>query len=214
MKKLSTANLPTVILAAAVLFSCSWVITQAQAADQNAADTNSPATAAAPADGVHGSWQQVCPAPEPCRIAQSIVLKDSQQPIVVARFYRSKAAAAVAEPPPEPVKTKGKKKAAEKAKAAPKPVDGPGAVGVFTMPLGIFLAPGFALKVDDKAVRRFAYENCDVEGCHLGIQVDAALLGELSSGKVATVQFYDAAQKPVVLNLSLDGFAPAFEGLK
>ena len=211
MKTMSTVDILKSLIAVIVLLLCSWGITHAQAADPPAKAIAGQDAAPTP-EAVHGSWQMLCSEPETCRIAQSIILKDSQRPVVVARFYRSKPApaAAAAETPVERAKTKGKKKSVDK----PSVDDTAVAVGVFTMPLGIFLAPGFALKVDDKAVRRFAYENCDVEGCHLGIKVDAALMGELSSGKVATVQFYDAAQKPVVLNLSLDGFAPAFEALK
>lgn len=160
---------------------------------------------------VHGAWQVVCEPNVSCRIAQSIVTKDDKSPVVVARFYRWKGAAA--ETPAAPAEAVNKTKKPKKPAAKPDDT-APSAVGVFTMPLGIFLAPGFALRVDGNAVRRFPFENCDGDGCHLGVKVDKKLMAELGAGKRATVQFYDAKQNPVVLNLPLDGFAKAFEALK
>lgn len=180
-----------------------------QNANQNGVPLDIDSTAKAPPGAVFGKWQVLCPEPEPCRVAQSVVFKDSQEPILVARFYREKppqSLAAVKEPADKP-KSKDKDKKDEKLEAA-------GAVGVFTLPLGIFLAPGFALKIDQGKVRRFPYETCDSKGCHLGIKVDKALLSEMNKGTVATVQFYDAQQTAVVLNLPLDGFRQAQETLK
>ena len=145
---------------------------------------------------VFGRWQYLCPDNEPCRIAQSIVTKDGQRPVVVVRIFKPQTAEAEAA-------------AKDKTKA-----ETPVAVGVITLPLGIFLAPGFALKIDEGKARRFAYESCDERGCHLGLKIDKPMFAELNKGKTATVQFFDSAQKPAVLNLSLEGFAAAYEALK
>jgi invasion protein IalB len=161
------------------------------------AQTAAPGTVQTPSGRVFGKWQYLCPESEACRIAQSVVTIDGQRPVAVVRVFKEDPAAIT-----------------DAAKAKPKDKSEPGAVGVITLPLGIFLAPGFALKIDEGKARRFAYESCDERGCHLGIKFDKPLFAEMAKGKIVTIQFFDSTQKPAVLNLPLEGFSAAYEAMK
>lgn len=84
---------------------------------------------------------------------------------------------------------------------------------VMTTPLGVFLKPGLIVKVDDGRARAYAYEICDTEGCHVGVTLDRDLFRAFRRGVTASISFFDGAQNPVEVPVSLIGFTAGFEAL-
>lgn len=90
----------------------------------------------------------------------------------------------------------------------------PSPVLVLSVPAGIYLAPGLALQVGAGKSRRYPFETCSADGCHTGIRLDKALIGELAAGKDGKVSFFDGTQKVVTVVLGLAGFAKGYAALK
>ena len=90
----------------------------------------------------------------------------------------------------------------------------PEAVLVLSVPPGIYLAPGLALKVGKGKSRRYPFETCDADGCHTGLKLDTPLLKDFAAGTEAAVSFFDGTQQVVTAVLSLNGFAKGYEAMK
>lgn len=126
-----------------------------------------------------GKWALNCPENQKCRIAQTIIHKQTEQTVVIARVFKDKTG-----------------------------------VLVLSLPKGIFLAPGVSLRIDKGKLIRYPFETCDESGCHTGLKLSKKLLSSLKRGTQASVIFYDSHQKPVLANLSLEGFTKAYAALK
>jgi invasion protein IalB len=86
---------------------------------------------------------------------------------------------------------------------------------LLTLPLGIYLPSGVALKVDNG--RRFdaAVKICTAKGCEAGIPLDDVLLPALQAGLVARIAVLDGtARRQITVRASLKGFTAAFRTLK
>ncbi|KUJ72360.1 invasion associated locus B family protein [Thiomicrospira sp. WB1] len=79
-------------------------------------------------------------------------------------------------------------------------------------PLGVNVASGLLLKVDEGKEYQIPFLTCLQDGC-LGIhKLDAALLGAMKAGNTAKVAFRPFNQKkPLVINVSLKGFTAAIQ---
>lgn len=82
-------------------------------------------------------------------------------------------------------------------------------VGVFTLPLGVYLPPGLTLQVDKGQTYEMAIEMCGRNGCRVRFSIDDALLGTFKAGSIAEVAFHSGNRKPVKIPLSLKGFTAA-----
>lgn len=82
-------------------------------------------------------------------------------------------------------------------------------VGVFTLPLGIYLPPGLTLQVDKGQTYEMAIEICGRNGCRVRFSIDDKLLGTFKSGKIAEVAFYGGNRKAIKIPVSLKGFTAA-----
>lgn len=80
---------------------------------------------------------------------------------------------------------------------------------VMTVPFGVALADGVAVKVDTREVARLAYDSCDGQGCYAMGPVDDAWLQAMRGGNqlTATVKGRDGAD--IDLTFQLTGFSKA-----
>ncbi len=84
---------------------------------------------------------------------------------------------------------------------------------LFTLPLGVLLPPGVALKIDEDEPLQFPYEICQPDGCKAILKLDDATLDKLKKGTKAEVTFHGAGHRAVNVPLSLKGFSEAFAAL-
>ncbi len=87
-------------------------------------------------------------------------------------------------------------------------------VGVFVLPLGIYLPPGLTLQIDKGQVYEMALEICGRKGCRVRFGIDDKLLGLFKSGSIAEVAFQNGVRKPMRVPLSLKGFTAALGQLR
>ncbi len=84
-----------------------------------------------------------------------------------------------------------------------------------SVPLGMFLPAGVALKVDEEERFDVPFKICTAKGCEAGNTLNDAQLRSLKSGLVARIGFLDGiTQRQVTVPVSLKGFADAFRTLK
>ena len=84
---------------------------------------------------------------------------------------------------------------------------------LFTLPLGVILPPGVALKIDEADPLEFPYEICQPDGCKAVLKLDDATIDKLKKGGKAEVSFHGAGRREVKVPLSLKGFGTAFAAL-
>lgn len=84
-----------------------------------------------------------------------------------------------------------------------------GAVLVFLLPLGVRLAPGMQLQVDNNEPVGFPYQICLEQGCRANLPLEPAMLNSLRGGSTATVSAIGPDGQRLDMNLSLMGFTAA-----
>lgn len=80
-------------------------------------------------------------------------------------------------------------------------------------PLGVLLAKGIGLTVDQNYIGSAQFERCLQNGCVANVQLDEKLLAQLKSGKSARFDVYQTPEEGIGLPLSLSGFSAGFERL-
>ena len=84
-----------------------------------------------------------------------------------------------------------------------------------SVPLGMFLPAGVALKVDEEERFDVPFKICTAKGCDAGNPLDEVLLKSMKSGLVARIAFLDGiTRRQITVPVSLKGFAAAFRTLK
>lgn len=83
------------------------------------------------------------------------------------------------------------------------------AVIAFMVPLGVNLAPGMQLQVDDNEPVGFPYQFCQEQGCRADLPLEPSMLQQLRSGTSATVSAIAPDGQRLDLDLSLMGFTSA-----
>ena len=81
---------------------------------------------------------------------------------------------------------------------------------VMTVPVGVYLAPGIEIRVDNKRPFKVLYEVCDRAGCHAGFKLSGAVLTAFQKGNEAKVRVWTAKSKAVEFPVSLKGFSNAY----
>ena len=81
---------------------------------------------------------------------------------------------------------------------------------VMTVPVGVYLAPGIEIRVDNKRPFKVLYEVCDRAGCHGGFKLSGAVLTAFQKGIEAKVRVWTAKSKAVEFPVSLQGFSNAY----
>lgn len=81
-------------------------------------------------------------------------------------------------------------------------------------PLGVLLAKGIGLTVDQNYIGSANFERCLQNGCVANVQLDEKLLAQLKTGKIARFDVYQTPEEGIGLPLSLSGFNGGFERLE
>lgn len=81
-------------------------------------------------------------------------------------------------------------------------------------PLGVLLAKGIGLTVDQNYVGSAQFERCLQNGCVSNVQLDDKLLAQLKSGKTARFDIYQTPEEGIGLPLGLSGFSAGFDRLE
>ena len=85
---------------------------------------------------------------------------------------------------------------------------------LFSLPLGVLLAPGMAFDIDRGHKTKLPIRVCISDGCKADMPLGEALLTRLKQGKQMNVFFADAAtEKTIKVDLSLQGFTRAYTKL-
>ncbi len=83
-----------------------------------------------------------------------------------------------------------------------------------TVPLGMFLPAGVAVKVDEEQRFDVPFKICTAKGCEAGNPLDEVLLRTMKSGLVARIAFLDGiTRRQITVPVSLKGFAAALRTL-
>jgi invasion protein IalB len=85
---------------------------------------------------------------------------------------------------------------------------------VITAPLGIYLAPGLHLQVDQRELKKFPVTFCFQQGCQTHIEFTEELANDFKKGEKCKIAIFDTNQKMITLGFSLSGFTKAFSALK
>ncbi|WP_170334046.1 invasion associated locus B family protein [Ruegeria arenilitoris] len=81
---------------------------------------------------------------------------------------------------------------------------------VMTVPVGVYLAPGIELHVDNRRPFKVLYEVCDQFGCHAGFRMEGDVLSAFRKGLEVKARVWTARDKAVDFPVSLRGFTAAF----
>lgn len=91
--------------------------------------------------------------------------------------------------------------------ANPPQIDNP--VMTFLMPLGVRLAPGLQLSVDNGKPVQFPYQVCQQQGCRADLPLQPSLLQSLRGGTTATLSLIAPNGQRMDTDISLMGFTDA-----
>ena len=80
---------------------------------------------------------------------------------------------------------------------------------IFLLPLGVRLAPGLQLIVDDGEPINFPYQVCQQQGCRADLPISESLRQRMRSGSTATVSVIGPRGNRLDLPVSLSGFTAA-----
>lgn len=84
-----------------------------------------------------------------------------------------------------------------------------------TVPLGIYIPLGVALRVDDDPQRKAEVHTCTADGCEALLLLDPELLAALAGGKLTQVAFLDAVtRRQITVAVPLAGFGLAYTALQ
>ena len=83
------------------------------------------------------------------------------------------------------------------------------------LPLGVTLAPGAAINVDDGQQLDWPYLQCTNAGCAISNKLDGELLSALKRGKILLVAYRAwGAEKNTIIRVPLKGFTKAFNSIQ
>lgn len=88
------------------------------------------------------------------------------------------------------------------------------AASVVIMPLGVLVTQDVVLEIDGDKFVDFKIQYCDAGGCIGTFQLKDKQIEKLLKGKALTVKAVAATGQPVVIELSLNGFAGAYDKIK
>ena len=85
---------------------------------------------------------------------------------------------------------------------------------VVTAPLGVALAAGLSMQVDDGELTRFDYGSCIPKGCIVGTGLTDAQIVSMRKGKEAQFTFKDNRNRDISVPVSLSGFTAALQSIQ
>lgn len=80
---------------------------------------------------------------------------------------------------------------------------------IFLLPLGVRLAPGLQLVIDNGEPINFPYQVCQQQGCRADLPISETLRQKMRSGSTATVSVIGPRGNRLDLPVSLQGFTAA-----
>jgi len=84
-----------------------------------------------------------------------------------------------------------------------------------SVPLGIYIPAGVALKIDEVAQLKAEVRTCTASGCEAILHLDNSLSESLEAAKTSQVAFLDAlTRRQIVIVVSMAGFKEAYGALK
>jgi len=81
-------------------------------------------------------------------------------------------------------------------------------------PLGLSLAGGVTVDVDDASPLALPLQTCDAGGCYAGAPVSDELLAAMFKGQKLNVTFQNLNKEPIKLPMSLAGFSATYGKIK
>lgn len=85
----------------------------------------------------------------------------------------------------------------------------------FTVPLGIYIPPGIAMKIDDGDQINVPVHTCTPNGCEAILSLESKVLSTLESAKTTNVAFLDAVtRQQLTIGVSMAGFSDAYAALR
>lgn len=88
-----------------------------------------------------------------------------------------------------------------------------GAKVTLVMPFGLLLPEGFRIEIAEHEVLRGTYRTCLPDGCVAEIDLPHATMNKLEAGDTARVLMTANTGQPVRTDISLNGFAAAYQRL-
>ncbi|NKB75881.1 MAG: hypothetical protein GKR96_02275 [Gammaproteobacteria bacterium] len=86
-------------------------------------------------------------------------------------------------------------------------------IGVFDVPLGVYLPTGVTMTIDNAESIQLSFERCDQNGCYAGTSLSEEIVQSLKKGQQAKVTFIDIANQKITATVSLDGFTAGLRAL-
>ncbi len=87
-------------------------------------------------------------------------------------------------------------------------------VGIVSIPLGGYIAPGIEMRVDGKKTYKLLVETCNTSGCHAGFPIPLALQKEWGRAKELSFRIWTAKAKPADIGVTLTGFDDGLKNLR
>ena len=85
---------------------------------------------------------------------------------------------------------------------------------VITLPLGIRVAPGVLLQIDENEAVKLPFERCLPEGCKVQFRLDQQNMAAFKAGVAGKLAFQNGAGRNVTLPFSLKGFTAAIASIQ
>lgn len=86
-------------------------------------------------------------------------------------------------------------------------------IGIVSVPLGGYLAPGMQLSIDKGKAYKILFETCNQAGCHAGFPITGAVLASFRKGKAASFRLWTTKTKPADVSVSLKGLPDALAAI-
>ncbi|MCP3869011.1 MAG: invasion associated locus B family protein [Gammaproteobacteria bacterium] len=86
-------------------------------------------------------------------------------------------------------------------------------MAVFTLPLGIYLPPGLALRIDSGKTIQFPIQHCIQSGCKTRLPLSKSQIRQMKAGRQGFITVHDGANQRIVIPFSLLGFTAALKSI-
>jgi invasion protein IalB len=87
-------------------------------------------------------------------------------------------------------------------------------VALLQLPLGLNLAVGAKLQVDDGKAMDLQIQTCEARGCYASTPIAPELLAALRSGKQLKLSFQNLAKESITIPMPLTDFAAAYDKIR
>lgn len=85
---------------------------------------------------------------------------------------------------------------------------------VITLPLGVRVAPGVLMQIDENEAVRMPFERCMPDGCKIQFRLDEKQMAVFKGGVAGKLAFQDGQGRNVTLPFSLKGFTAALAAIQ